>query len=359
MNRKHAYELLINVDRAARLEWRPYSRYGGVAEGAVAAVDESSSSVVGDNDVFIGRHLSSDAWLPGAVEVPRRSASFGLMRVFNGKGQMSEESSGDILVEIEPVRYQLELQTNLPDDEPRRTKKVVRSDVVLAKSSLFRFDEGKDIEARMQKVLSYEYEKSEYYGQIPGMIRALPASIRLPNGQVQSVLWGLPEKSVQHETIMVGHALQHFRAVDVSVVGVRITEETPYRAALTAVFPDGSRRERQIEGVAQRIYLDNIRPEYSRVYHIKEASKGSQSSSEESTTFQPRHRRPKEDSFHYQQPPPTHYRDNELRDNGGGQKRQTEASDQQQLLMPSSSSNASKLSMAFTGLVVLVLYWSI
>ena len=166
LHRKHAYELLINLDRAARLEWRPYSRYGGVAEGAVAAVDESSSSVVGDNDVFIGRHLSSDAWFPGAVEVPRRSASFGLMRVFNGKGQMTEENSGDILVETEPIRYQLELQTNLPDDEPRRTKKVVRSDVVLAKSSLFRFDEGKDIEARMQKVLSYEYEKSEYYGQV-------------------------------------------------------------------------------------------------------------------------------------------------------------------------------------------------
>ena len=79
---------------------------------------------------------------------------------------MSEENSGDILVEIEPVRYELEVQTALPDDEPRRTKKVVRSDVVLAKSSLFRFDEGKDSEARMQKVLSYEYEKSEYYGQV-------------------------------------------------------------------------------------------------------------------------------------------------------------------------------------------------
>ena len=119
---------------------------------------------------FKGRHLSSDAWFPGAVEVPRRSASFGLMRVFNGKGQMSEENSGDILVEIEPVRYELEVQTALPDDQPRRTKKVVRSDVVLAKSSLFRFDEGKDSEARMQKVLSYEYEKSEYYGQVSGFL---------------------------------------------------------------------------------------------------------------------------------------------------------------------------------------------
>ena len=193
------------------------------------------------------------------------------------------------------------------------------------------------------------------------MIRALPASIRLPNGQVQSVLWGLPEKSVQHETIMVGHALQHFRAVDVSVVGVRITEETPYRASLTAVFPDGSRRERHIEGVVQRIYLDNIRPEYSRVYHIKEASK-SGSSGQETTTFQPRQRRPKEDdSFHYQQPQ-THYRDNELRDNSaavGGQKRQTkaEASDQQQLLMPASSSSSRAYVQAL--LVVLAIYWSI
>merc|ERR1711990_941709 len=184
---------------------------------------------------------------------------------------MSEESTGDILVEIEPIRYELELHASLPDDEPQRTKKVLRSDVVLAQSSLFRFDEGKDTQARMQKVLSYEYEKSEYYGQVPGMLRALPTTIRLPNGQGQSVLWGLAEKSQQHETIMVGHALKHFRAVDVSVVGVRITEENPYKATLTSVFPDGSRRQRTIEGVVQRVYLDNIRPEYSRVYHIKES----------------------------------------------------------------------------------------
>ena len=278
--RKHRFELLINVDRAARLEWKPYSRYAGVPEGAVAAVDESSASVVGDNDIFIGRHLSHStstiSWLPGSIEVPRRSANFGVMRVFNAKGNMSEENSGDILVEVEPVRYELELHASLPDDEPQRTKKVLRSDVVLAQSSLFRFDEGKDTEARMQKVLSYEYEKSEYYGQVPGMLRALPTTIRLPNGQGQSVLWGLAEKSQQHETIMVGHALKHFRAVDVSVVGVRITEETPYRATLSAIFPDGSRRQRRIDGVVQRIYLDNIRPEYSRVYHIKEAAASKQ-----------------------------------------------------------------------------------
>jgi hypothetical protein len=192
---------------------------------------------------------------------------------------MSEESKGDILVEIEPVHYEVEVHSSASgDNEPQRTKKILRSDVVLAKSSLFRFNEGRDVEARMQKVLSYDYEKSEYYGQIPGMIRALPTTIRLPNGQVQSVLWGLPEKSQQHETIMVGHSLQHNKAVDVSVVGIRITQENPYRATLTSVFPDGSRRQRIIEGVVQSIYLDNIRPEYSRVYHIKESVASSSSS---------------------------------------------------------------------------------
>lgn len=133
--------------------------------------------------------------------------------------------------------------------------------------------------------------KRNIFLQIPGMLRALPTSIRLPNGQVQSVLWGLADKSEQHETIMVGHALQHFRAVDVSVVGVRITEETPYRATLHAIFPDGSRRQRSVEGVVQRIYLDNIRPEYSRVYHIKEAQASMPSSKIPSTTTlgPPRH----------------------------------------------------------------------
>ena len=125
--------------------------------------------------------------------------------------------------------------------------------------------------SHMHIVYKSKYSKSQFFV----CISALPTTIRLPSGQGQSVLWGLAEKSQQHETIMVGHALKHFRAVDVSVVGVRITEETPYRATLSAIFPDGSRRQRRIDGVVQRIYLDNIRPEYSRVYHIKEASAAS------------------------------------------------------------------------------------
>ena len=78
-------------------------------------------------------------------------------------GSVTEVSDGDVMVELEPERYILEIRdsrssTNVP--------KVTRQDIVLAKSSLFRFGEGRDQEARLQKVLSYDYEKSEYYGQV-------------------------------------------------------------------------------------------------------------------------------------------------------------------------------------------------
>ncbi|CAB4054892.1 unnamed protein product [Lepeophtheirus salmonis] len=250
----------------ARLEWRAYNRYSGVPEGSVAGLDAST----GSNQIFIGRHLTTEGlYLPGVVDIPQGSYEFGILRVWDVKGGVHEFNSGDVLVEIEPESYELELE--LTDRKPRKSSR----DVALVQSSLFRFDEGREgnKEARLQKVLSYEYEKSEYYGQIPGMIRALPTNVRLPKGQIQSVLWGLPEKSIQQETLMVGHELEPYSAVDVAVVGVRMTEEEPYVATLTSVFSDGSRMTRRVDGILQRRYLDNIRPEYSRIYQIKDSSK--------------------------------------------------------------------------------------
>ena len=81
-HRKRKFEVLINTDRAARLEWKPYNKFAGVPIGAVAAVDENSEPASGDDNVFVGRHLGDSGWRPGAVEVPRRSSysSFGVMR---------------------------------------------------------------------------------------------------------------------------------------------------------------------------------------------------------------------------------------------------------------------------------------
>jgi hypothetical protein len=156
---------LLNENLSAKLEWRPYTKYSSVPEGAVSGVDGGS-----DEQVFVGRHLSAadGRYLPGAISVPGASSSFsfGSMTTFDdANGLVSVDVSvGDVMVEVEPVRYELELVATPADQEKR--PKVTRQDVVLAKNTLFRFDEGRDTEARLQKVLSYDYEKSEYYGQV-------------------------------------------------------------------------------------------------------------------------------------------------------------------------------------------------
>ena len=54
-------------------------------------------------------------------------------------------------------------------------------------------------------------------------------------------------------------------------VADKITVESPYRATLTSIFPDGTRRQRKnVEGVMQRKYLNNISADYSRVYEIND-----------------------------------------------------------------------------------------
>ena len=136
--RKSKFEILLNENLSAKLEWRPYTKYSSVPEGAVSGVDSNS-----EEQNFVGRHLSASngRYLPGAISVPAGSAgySFGSMTTFDDRnGLVSlDVSVGDVLVEVEPVRYELELIASAEGDQKRPA--VTRQDVVLAKSSLFRY----------------------------------------------------------------------------------------------------------------------------------------------------------------------------------------------------------------------------
>ena len=69
---------------------------------------------------------------------------------------------------------------------------------------------------------------------------------------------------------MVGHNMEKNTAVDISVVAQLVTEEQPWQGRMRAVFSDGSVREREVEGVTIMSHLDNIEPNYSVLYQIKE-----------------------------------------------------------------------------------------
>jgi len=179
-----------------------------------------------------------------------------------GRYQVAEASECDLLVEVEPVAYQLTVE------EYTKGASESRERTVLAATSIFRFTEGQQEEARMQKMVSYSYSSSTYLGHIPGTLRGLPATMHLPTGERREVQWGVPTKVEQREAVMVGRTMARNTAVDVAVVADALTEERPFLGTLVAVFPDGGRRERRVEAVIQTRSLNNIKPEYSEVKAI-------------------------------------------------------------------------------------------
>ena len=135
---------------------------------------------------------------------------------------------------------------------------------------MFRFQEGTNTMARMTKMVSYTYEKSLYFGHIKGAIKGLTTKIKMPTGESRSIVWGTTEVDKQSESIMVEFNMNKNTAVDFDIVADQVQEEQSWTGVLEAVFSDGSRRERTVEGVTLTSYLDMIQPQYSSPHAIKQ-----------------------------------------------------------------------------------------
>lgn len=258
-----SYYVLTQVPSASKLEWKRFARFSKPPRGAVAGVD-------GTEPVFVARNLGHNGEMNAAViELTASAYGTGVLKVYD-QHSATEVEGGDILVETEPVRYELKVDDY--EQDARRTS----SRKVLSSSSIFRFLEGQEVMARMQKMLSYTYSKSHYFGQIRGTMKGLPARISLPTGETRSMVWGMPDLIKQEETMMVGHNMQHNSAVDVVIRAEEVKEEQAYTGTLVAVFADGSVRERRVEGVQHTNYLNDIQPQYSKLYVIKNQVMGAQ-----------------------------------------------------------------------------------
>ena len=89
--------------------------------------------------------------------------------------------------------------------------------------------------------------------------------------------------------VPIGFVIPYFGVAKAFQISILSTfQEESYRGTLTSVFPDGARRERRVEGVVQRRYLNNIRPEYSRVYRIKPSVTVNVNQQEESEDRRPK-----------------------------------------------------------------------
>lgn len=100
-----------------------------------------------------------------------------------------EESftDGDVLVEIEPTRYEL---SNIKYNKIRR--KIVRKPVVLA-TTILRNPNAEKI-VKLDSALAYDSEYSSSWGQVRSVLKGLPTTVRNQNGSIlMEIKWGLTE----------------------------------------------------------------------------------------------------------------------------------------------------------------------
>ena len=253
------YFVLTHVASASKLKWISYERFNAVPQGAVAGLE-------GDDNVFLGRVLDGGVMRTAFIEIgSMKTGSFGgQIAVYSVDDNVHLVSSCDILIEVEPVSYQLDIGPY--DKKPKTETKTV----VLASSSMFRFEEGQSKIARMTKMVSYKYEKSLYFGHIKGVIKGLPTKIKMATGETKSIIWGKTDTDKQTESIMVEYNMNKNTAVDTEIRADQVSEEQSWSGLLVAVFSDGSRRERLVTGVTLTTYLDMIQPVYSNPHNIKQ-----------------------------------------------------------------------------------------
>ena len=261
-----SYTVLTHVTNASKLKWVTYERFSPVPSGAVAGLDGTGSYV------FIGRKLDGGVMRTALLEMgsAKNGAFGGRIAVYSVDDVVRLVSQCDLLVEVEPVRYQLDILKNIK--HPRRSSEKS----VLAKSSMFRFGEGHDGVARMTKMVSYTYEKSLYFGHIRGAIKGLQTKIKMPTGETRSMIWGRTESDKQTESMLVEHSLDKHSAIDIEILAEKVSEEQLWSGILVAIFADGSRRERKVESVTLTSFLDMISPSYSAPHRIKQQSSPAQ-----------------------------------------------------------------------------------
>ena len=94
----------------------------------------------------------------------------------------------------------------------------------------------------------------------------------MPTGETRSMIWGRTESDKQTESMLVEHSLDKNSAIDIEILAEKVSEEQLWSGILVAIFADGSRRERQVEGVTLTSFLDMISPSYSEPHRIKQQS---------------------------------------------------------------------------------------
>lgn len=256
------YELLINKEDSARLSWVSRSKFnldppGAVTGGNVPFLNFIARRKVKPDEIKEGGFT----YLMGKFDP---SNNLGVYTLVNEAGTEVEFEDGEILVETEPIRYEL---SSIKFDKFR--ERISREPRVLGQSVLKNEDQSTEEEvSTVETVISYNYTYSLNWGNGHGMLIGMNFSVNLENGSVVSGRWGLSDTFVKVDIKPVETFLTPGTARNVTLRGDYVQVDTPYTATLISYYKDGETRKRVLKDSQRESTMRNVLPDWGPVYFL-------------------------------------------------------------------------------------------
>ena len=240
------FQVLVDKTLTSRHEWMKWDIFKKLPVGVVAFTEGVAKAT------YISKLESGKI-----CELnPRRGLSGNLAVSEDGK-KVSFLEKGYILKEIEPQSYELK-NTKYATWRAKVERTPVHLGSVLLSSKHGDLHKWEEISS----VVTFNASYSFYFGQLDGLIRALPAKGETYGGGERyehvDFSWGLPLKFSRHRIQRVSANLMTGTVVNMSVNALLTTTELPYESILVSKFQDGVVRQHNISGTYQEAILANI-----------------------------------------------------------------------------------------------------
>lgn len=270
VHRLEQYQVLVDSTSMARLEWFKWDIFTKLPIGLVAYTEDKT---------YVARYQDPETqkWYFGDLD-PRRGLSGDIAVYFSDSRPMIYATKGEILMEIEPVRYMLQdTQYHMQRAKVHNQPLHLGSRILSKDRDEHDYDEdGAEVNkggstsrawSKIRSVIAYNASYSYYWGQLDGMIKALPSSATsFTHGKKINFNWGLPLKYERHRILEVPANLQAGTSIQISASAQQTTTELTFTAQLVYIYDDGTNKRRKVNGTYIETLLTDVRTEYGRPY---------------------------------------------------------------------------------------------
>lgn len=242
---KSDYEVLVSLNGSARILRIKWNKFLAAPPNAIAPEHHS----------LLAMHITEDGISHAGILKPRERRAY----VVEGDRVVKAESAM-ILVEDEPLRY------DLRDVKLDRERTDISPDEVEL-TAVALLNPGQSLQ-RIVEPATVTVRHLVYWGRVKGTLAGRNALVVTPEGEQRHLVWGDQNELDRAHQLLLEADLPPGTGSNARVLATIRKTEAPYTGKLTAIYADGGRLARTIQGLHMDQRLIELRAVYSPPYYL-------------------------------------------------------------------------------------------